>query len=59
LTLRRATQKFEILDPEIRDERLSGVFDPAGGAELARALERYGIVGQDGSAIVLGAYAKD
>jgi ferric-dicitrate binding protein FerR (iron transport regulator) len=53
-----SSQKLEIRDPEIENQLLSGVFDPAGGAELARALESYGlirIVEQNSSVIVLGA----
>lgn len=55
---RYSTQKIELLDAALGEQLLSGVFDPAGGAELARALESYGmvrIIDQDISRIILAA----
>jgi transmembrane sensor len=54
---RYSNLKLEIRDSQIGGRLLSGVFDPAGVAELARVLESYRlarIVAQDSSVIVLG-----
>jgi transmembrane sensor len=35
--------RLEIADPELRGRKISGVFEPTGGAAFARALETYGV----------------
>ncbi len=41
---RYSREKLEIANPSLQGRRVSGVFEPAGGAAFAKALEAYGIV---------------
>ena len=40
---RYSRERIEIADPALQGRRVSGVFEPTGGAAFAKALEAYGI----------------
>jgi transmembrane sensor len=40
---RYSRERLEIADPALQERRVSGVFEPTGGATFAKALEAYGI----------------